>query len=180
MADRRTWLRLALGGALGAGAAGLLYWTGRAGQPDDGPRWQAASAALLASAYPDLDGRPQPLSQWKGRVLVVNFWATWCPPCLREIPGFVDLQEKYRDRGVIFVGIAVDKKEAVQDFARRMPVNYPLLVGGMESAAFARRIGNGKGALPFTAVLDRGGRLSHLQDGYFEAHHLEKILGALI
>lgn len=178
--SRRNWLRWAVGGALGMAVAGLTYWAGRSGQPSDDPKWRAASRDLLAAAYPDLQDQAQPLSQWQGQVMVVNFWATWCPPCLREIPGFVELQQKYRNRGVIFMGIAVDKKEAVAEFARRMRVNYPLLIGGLESVALTRRIGNDHSALPFTAVLDRTGLLAHLQNGYFEGYHVEKVLGRLI
>ena len=184
MADcsRRQWLRWSLGLGLGTALTGGVYWLGTASarHEQDELFWRENSARLLEARYPDLTGAMQPLAQWRGQVMVVNFWATWCPPCIEEIPGFIELQRKYRDRGVIFVGVAVDKRDAVIEFTHRLPINYPLLIGGMESATFTRRIGNSKSALPFTAVMDRTGMMRHVHSGLLFPARLEKILQNIV
>ena len=77
----------------------------------------------------DLNGQPQSLGQWRGKVLIVNYWATWCPPCREEMPGFSRLQDKYRDKGVQFVGISIDTADKIIEFQKTTPVTYPLLIG---------------------------------------------------
>jgi thiol-disulfide isomerase/thioredoxin len=120
--------------------------------------------ALWSRPLPDLAGAPQTLAQWRGRVLVVNFWATWCAPCREEIPVFVELQRRYGERGLQFVGIAIDQPDKVAPFAAEFGINYPVLVGGLDAAEWSRDLGNRVGALPFTLVIDRDGdvRMTHL------------------
>jgi thiol-disulfide isomerase/thioredoxin len=104
------------------------------------------------------------LSQWRGQVVVLNFWATWCAPCREEIPDFVALRTQYRPNGVEFIGIAIDNSASVEQFLQRLPVNYPILIGEGAAHRLARQLGNPSGALPYTIVLDRSGDvvLSHL------------------
>ena len=85
---------------------------------------------ILATTLPDLQGKSQSVSQWKGKVLVVNFWATWCEPCRREMPEFIELQDELRDQGLLFIGIALDQKNKVQQYSKEIGVNYPILLGG--------------------------------------------------
>lgn len=99
--DQIALLVLAAGLALPAGF--WLHPWNKGGAPDSGN-----VARLLAASLPDTEGKPQALAQWRGKVMVVNFWATWCPPCLEEIPEFVRMQEKLGIQGLQFVGIAVD------------------------------------------------------------------------
>ena len=106
---------------------------------------------------PDLDGEPQDVSQWDGKVLAINFWASWCPPCIREIPHFIALQEKYAEQGVQFVGIAVDRLEAAREFAADLEVNYPQLHGIQDAMEIGAEYGNPAGTLPYTVVIDRSG-----------------------
>lgn len=80
-------------------------------------------------SLPDLDNKPRKLSDWRGKILVVNFWASWCGPCRDEMPEFMQLQKQYRDKGVQFVGIAADNPQAAADFARKLGINYPVLQG---------------------------------------------------
>lgn len=124
----------------------------------------ADRAGLWSQTLRDVDGTPQTLAQWRGKVLIVNFWATWCAPCREEIPLFVKLQREYRDRGLLFVGIAIDEPAKVGPFAREFSINYPLLVGGFEAAEWSRRLGNPAGVLPFTLIVGRDGvvRATHL------------------
>lgn len=112
--------------------------------------------ALHGVIVHDLDGREQTLDQWRGRILVLNFWATWCTPCREEMPILSELAERYRGR-VQFVGIAADSVDKVRGFARTLPVSYPLLAGGEEVIKPTRPFGNLPLAVPFTVVLDRTG-----------------------
>jgi len=123
-----------------------------------------AFAALWQLRFPDGEGRQQPMSQWRGQVVVLNFWASWCAPCREEMPDFVDLRTRFHPRGVEFVGIAIDNPANVAQFLQRQPVNYPILIGEGAAHSLARQLGNPSGALPYTIVLDRDGSiaLSHL------------------
>ena len=124
----------------------------------------AAVDALWSMQFADAQGQRQALSQWRGQVLVLNFWATWCAPCREEMPDFDALRRQYHDRGVEFVGIAIDNERNVTQFLQQMPVSYPILIGEGAALAVARQLGNTAGALPFTLVIDGGGEiaLSHL------------------
>jgi thiol-disulfide isomerase/thioredoxin len=109
-------------------------------------------------------------------VLVLNFWATWCPPCREEIPDFMALYTKYQSHKVAFVGIAIDNVGSVAAFSREMKIPYPILIGEGEAHALAQALGNASGALPYTIVIDRAGRivLSHL--GRLPRARLEAVL----
>ena len=138
---------------------------------------QAASGeTILAAAFPDLNGQHQPLSQWRGKVLVVNFWATWCPPCREEIPGFITLQRELSGKDVQFVGIAIDQGNKVNDFARGLGMNYPLLLGEDSAFELQNRLGNQSGVLPFTVVIDSTGRLVIRHAGGLSADQLRATL----
>jgi peroxiredoxin len=140
----------------------------------------AGTNALLEIELPDLAGKSQPLSQWKGKILVVNYWATWCPPCRDEMPGFSRLHQRYAAKGVQFVGISIDSADKVRDFQKMTPVSYPLLVGGMEAAATSADIGNPSQGLPFTAIFDRSGALHSVKLGRFKEADLEQRLQELL
>ncbi|OJW49329.1 MAG: hypothetical protein BGO63_08605 [Candidatus Accumulibacter sp. 66-26] len=115
-------------------------------------------ARLFATQLDDPTGKPQPFAQWQGKTLVVNFWATWCPPCREEMPAFSRMQSKYAANGVQFVGIALDNADSVRDYARQFPVSYPLLIGGPDGGELARQLGNARLALPYTLLLDPSGK----------------------
>lgn len=122
-----------------------------------------------------LDGEALRLADLRGQVVVVNVWATWCPPCRFETPGFVTLQEEFAGR-VQFLGLSTDDSEAdVRDFARKLNVNYPLLVG-------PNRAGSGYHvpALPTTLLIDRAGRIRFRHEGLLLAHALRPALDALV
>ena len=130
------------------------------------PQSPAAPAvdALWKLGFPDAQGKHQALSQWRGQVIVLNFWASWCAPCRDEIPDFVALRTLYRPKGVEFVGIAIDNSANVAQFLQQVTVNYPTLIGEGAAHSLVRQLGNPSGALPYTIVLDRDGKvvLSHL------------------
>lgn len=107
----------------------------------------------------DLDGKPHHIKQWDGKVIVLNFWATWCPPCREEIPLFNQLQAEYGDQGLQFIGIAVDDLDAVKAFTRQVPLHYPSLIGQQDGIQVAIAYGNVKGYYPYSVIIDRQGRM---------------------
>lgn len=120
---------------------------------------QISAAPVFAASFKDLDDKMQPLDQWRGKVMVLNFWAPWCPPCREEMPDFIKLQEQYRERGLVIVGVALDEKLKVHAFADEIGVNYPILLGEMDAIELAKKLGNRLGGLPFTVVIDRKGNV---------------------
>jgi thiol-disulfide isomerase/thioredoxin len=130
---------------------------------------QAADAMLKLKApeynLPDLNNVVHNSHEWDGKVVILNFWATWCPPCRKETPTFVELQEKYARAGAQFVGIAIDKKAAVQDFMDTYGVNYPMLIGENNAINISKKFGNRFGALPYTVIIDRQGHINLVHRG---------------
>ncbi len=108
---------------------------------------------------PDPQGVRHGISEWDGKLLVINFWATWCPPCLHEIPVFIALQERFRSRGVQFLGIAIDDGENVRAFADEIGLNYPTLHGQLDAIEVMGAYGNKTGGLPFTVLVDPSGNI---------------------
>jgi thiol-disulfide isomerase/thioredoxin len=165
--------------ALLALGVGVHFGQRELGDRGLGPAAKDASA-LLAIALPDIDGREQPLGQWKGKVVVVNFWATWCAPCREEMPEFVRAQTDLGGKGLQFVGIAVDQLDKVQPFAKEIGVNYPVLIGGYGAMELSKAFGNRLMALPFTLVIDRQGGVAHTQLGPLKEAQLRSIVGQLL
>ena len=166
---------LALGGvALVAGGAGLIL----------GPRLlqrESGDAQAIAMArFLDLAGAPRSLSEWSGRVLVLNFWATWCAPCREEIPMLMASREKYARSGLEVVGIAIDLASKVSEFAREMRINYPILVADAGGLDLMRKLGNTAGGLPYTVVVDQQGNPTRRKLGALSRAELESMVAELI
>jgi thiol-disulfide isomerase/thioredoxin len=138
------------------------------------------AGTLLGLTLPDVAGTPQSLAQWRGKVLVVNFWATWCAPCRDEMPHFVQLQHELGANGVQFVGIAADSADKVAQFADELHLNYPALIGGYGAIELSGTLGNSLQALPFTVIVDRAGRIAHTQLGPLTEGKLRTIVGGLL
>jgi len=136
--------------------------------------------ALLDAALPDADGKSQAFAQWRGRLLVVNYWATWCTPCRDEMPALARLQTRYGARGVQIIGVAIDDADKVRDFARAHPMNYPLLVADRAGNEQMRALGNQAMGLPYTIVIDRAGQLSAATLGRVHEDALIKLLDAML
>jgi len=131
----------------------------------------------LESAFPDLDGKLHKLSQWKGKVLIVNFWATWCSPCLQEMPEFVKLQQEFESKGLQFIGILTDDEaDAARDFLKTKPLNYPVLDGSIGGRQLAQKLGDTAGVLPVSVVFDPNGKRAYTEIGIFTRDEvMEKI-----
>jgi thiol-disulfide isomerase/thioredoxin len=175
---RREWLAIALVG-LAAGGAGYGYNVWRTGSEPPSAAPDGLSA-LMDARLPDLDNRVRSVAQWRGNVVVVNFWATWCAPCREEIPMFVRLQSKYADRGLQFVGIAIDQPDRVRPYAAELAMNFPVLVGGVDSIELARKLGNRAGLLPFTVIVSRDGKVVATEIGAMKEAKLEPLLASLL
>jgi thiol-disulfide isomerase/thioredoxin len=158
-------------------AAGVYFGALRHGA---GPGAGADAATLLALTLPDAAGKDEPLAQWRGKLLVVNFWATWCAPCREEMPEFVRAQREFGGKGLQFVGIAVDDAAKVRQFTEEIGLNYPALVGGYGAMELSRTLGNQYMALPFTLIVGRDGTIVHTQLGPLSDDKLRQIIGKFI
>lgn len=174
MPDRREAMILLGTGAIAAGA-GIVF----------GPRLAdlmrpADLEALRTARLTDLAGKPRSVAEWLGRILVLNFWATWCPPCREEIPAFVRTREKLLSAGVEFVGIAFDQVAKVTEFAQTVRITYPLLLADANGLDLLRKMGNPSSGLPFTLVLDRTGGIVHRNLGAVTQQKIEEQLGPML
>ena len=144
---------MAAGVASALGAFVALRRTPPAPAPD------AAVAGFWTLSLPDSKGQPLAMRSFAGQPLVVNFWATWCPPCVEEMPELSALHAELRPTGIQFLGIAIDSPKQVEAFSSRIPVSYPLVVAGMNGTELGRQFGNASGMLPFTVLIDQHGRI---------------------
>jgi thiol-disulfide isomerase/thioredoxin len=127
-----------------------------------------------------LRGERASLERWRGSVLVVNFWASWCAPCREEIPGLIAIQQQYAANGLQVVGIAVDTEDKARQAAEAMGISYPVLLGGAESINLTRQLGNKVGGLPYTIVLDHEGSLIADHLGIVSRPQLDRIVRPLL
>ena len=102
-------------------------------------------AELRRLVLPDPEGKPQAFAQWQGKILVVNFWATWCDPCREEVPALVRIQQNQGSKGVQIVGIGIDSADKIREFAAKFSINYPLAVAGLNGVDISRKLGNTAG-----------------------------------
>ena len=175
-------------GLLGGVAGFLLYNVTRdtgAGVPTGEPGPAGAAEQLLGQPRPafeltDVDGARRSAGEWDGRVVVLNFWATWCPPCRREIPAFIDLQEQYGAEGLQIVGVAIDQQDLVQPYIESMGVNYPVLVGELDALDVSRDYGNRYGQLPYTVFIDRQGVIRAVERGEVQRERAQALIEPLL
>ena len=131
-------------------------------------------------ALEDLDGKLRHTREWDGQVIMVNFWATWCPPCVREMPAFVKLYEDYKDKGFVVLGIAIDEKQAIIDFADPIGVDYPILLAEQSGVGISQDYGNRLGILPYTVFIDRQGKIISRHPGEVTYEQAEEIIKPLL
>jgi thiol-disulfide isomerase/thioredoxin len=136
----------------------------------------AALARLLTLKLPDAQGKIIDFAAWRGKVRVINLWASWCAPCKAEMPAFSRLQDEFRTKDVQFVGIAIDTPEKVRLFTQKTPTTYPLPVGDETILALSGKLGNPHMGLPFTLVVDRQGKILARKAGRFLEEELTPLL----
>jgi len=158
-------------GALACAAWSRAHATAHAAQAQPGEE-------LYALNLVDGDGRMQPLSQWRGKTLVVNFWATWCAPCVAEMPALEKLQREFAGRNVAIVAIGTEDLEHVRQFRDRLGLHMMLLAGGYDAIALARSLGDEQGVLPYTAQFSASGKLVHTHAGALKPGQVEQWLGS--
>lgn len=128
----------------------------------------------------DVQGKTHSIREWDGKIILLNFWATWCPPCQREMPAFVKLQDKYGKLGFQIIGVAIDQKQAVLDFADSIGVNYPMLIGELDAVDVAKRYGNERGQLPYSVIIDQSKRVILVKRGEITHEEIEKVILTLL
>jgi thiol-disulfide isomerase/thioredoxin len=156
------------------------------GSKTQAPAPVAASAAvpsaatnLYAQSLNDLAGKPQALAQWKGKPLLVNFWATWCGPCVQEMPELSAMANEEGGKRFNVVGVGIDSPTAMSEFAAKHNIKYPLLVGGMGGTDLSRAFGNTNGGLPFTVLLGADGQVRKTYLGKLKFDALKADLAGL-
>ena len=156
--NRRNWILAGTG--VGAGAAGLGWQLShqRPAAPPAAPPDEAA-LAFWQSSFTRPDGQPLAMAALRGQPLVLNFWATWCPPCVKEMPELDRFALAFAARGGRVVGLAVDNPTAVRSYLQRAPVGYAIGLAGFDGTDLSRKLGNSSGSLPFTAVFARSGAI---------------------
>ncbi|MGZ8152518.1 MAG: TlpA family protein disulfide reductase [Methylovulum sp.] len=136
--------------------------------------------SLPVFSLPDLSGKQHSITEWRGKLLIINFWATWCPPCRKEIPEFIKLQEQYAAKGLQFIGVALDDRDAVDEYLKSTKINYPLLIGGNEGIVLNQQLGNNVQAVPYSIVVDQRGQIVYRHQGEFSREKILEIIAPLI
>jgi thiol-disulfide isomerase/thioredoxin len=139
-----------------------------------------STQTLFAASFPDAKGKTQALKQWQGKIIVLNFWATWCPPCRDEMPELSVLNTKYQNKNVIVLGIATDDLGLVKEFAEETPLSYPLLAADMAGSDLGATLGNSQDVLPYTVIIKADGSVAKTIFGRLSMPELEKTLNKLI
>src|SRR5512139_990024 len=159
---------LALTALLAGAIFSMTAWGRDAVQPD-----RAASPKSAASIWPQgdfslrgLDGEMHSLSNWKGKVIMLNFWATWCAPCQAEIADFVSFQDEFQAAGLQIIGVGMDEERKLRNVQRTLEINYPILVADpVRNARLMTQWGNDSGIVPYTVVIDRDGQIKYIHRG---------------
>ena len=157
----------ALAGPAIAGGAGLAWQIERSRQQS-----QTIDPGFWRLAFSTPDGLSLQMSALRGRPLLLNFWATWCPPCVEELPLLSRFHEEYSSKGWQVLGLAVDQIDPVKRFLTQTRVSFPVALAGLSGVEISRSLGNSAGALPFTAVIEVGGAVHHRKMGRVTADEL--------
>jgi thiol-disulfide isomerase/thioredoxin len=148
-------------------------------QLEPAPAQAPAVANMFSQSLVDTKGQSQPLSQWKDKALVVNFWATWCAPCVDEMPELSALQTEVAPANIQILGIGIDSASNIAQFASKYKITYPLYTGGINATELSRQFGNKAGGLPFTVLVGRDGQIKKTYLGRLKIEELRKDLASL-
>ena len=134
---------------------------------------------LFAASLPDTQNHSQPLAQWKGKILLVNFWATWCHPCVQEMPALSELQTKGKIGNLQIIGIGIDTPDNIGQFAAKYKIGYPLYVGGVDASELMRKLGDGAGGLPFSLLIGPDGQVKKTYLGSLKIDQVKRDIKGL-
>jgi thiol-disulfide isomerase/thioredoxin len=155
-----------IGAAAAAGLAGVgAAWLKYEPQKLTAGQTSAAQDALWALSFDTPEGQPQPMSNFRGKPLLLNFWATWCPPCVEELPLLDAFHQEHKAKGWQVLGLAVDQPSAVRKWLQAKPLSFPVGMAGLDGTALSKSLGNLAGGLPFTAIFGSTGALLHRKTG---------------
>ncbi|MFZ6726777.1 TlpA family protein disulfide reductase [Undibacterium sp. MH2W] len=149
---------LPIAAIIAACGLGLGIFAGNLSASTDTPQDKTV-AQLFAKTLPDSTGKPQALSQWQHHFLVVNFWATWCGPCVQEMPELSALQKELQSKSVQIIGLGIDSPSNIAEFTKKYNISYPIYVAGMDGSELTRQLGNQAGGLPFTVLINADGKV---------------------
>ncbi len=157
---------LYVGAAASAGLAGVgVAWVKFEPRKLTPLETNAAQSSLWALSFDTPEGKPQPMSSFRGKPLLLNFWATWCPPCVEELPLLDAFYQQQRANGWQVLGLAVDQPSAVRKWLQTKPLSFPVGMAGLDGTDLSKSLGNIAGSLPFTAVFGASGELLHRKTG---------------
>lgn len=159
------------GAAVGAAALGASFAWRRANPPVN----SAVAQTFWSRGFAAVDGTELNVSGWRGKPLLVNFWATWCPPCVKELPEINQFYGEAKGRGWQVLGVAIDQAEPVRAFLKKTPLDFPIALGGPEGLSLVRALGNAAGGLPFSLVFDETGEISWRRLGVTHLEELRKL-----
>lgn len=176
-----------VGVAVALGIGIVTHWPRDQDRPGSaGQEAQADTPSPMISqprpdfTMPDLTGKQRNIKEWDGKVLAVNFWATWCEPCKREIADFNLLQKQYGGKGFQFIGVALDDLDAVQTYLKTSTIAYPVLIGEDQATKIAGRYGDDEGVVPYTAFINRKGQIAFIQYGAMSQDLARQVINSLL
>ena len=143
------------------------------------PTPTSSTQALFTANFPDEHGQPQALNQYEGKVIVLNFWASWCEPCREEMPELSELHTANKDKNVVVLGMAIEDVAGVNDFLKETKVSYPLFAADVQGMDIAASLGNNKGVLPYTVIIKADGSIAKTYFGRITKPLLEQTLKTL-
>ena len=172
--NRRQWMMIG-GISLLALLAGIFssHWITQTGLASD-----PSIKAFFANSWQTPEGKPANSDHWRGKILVVNFWASWCPPCVEEMPTLDKIAQEYASKNVLIVGIGIDSPSNIREFLEKTPVSYPIVIGGLEGSNLAKQMGNSQGALPYTVIVNQNGKAVFTKLGKISEEELKKAINS--
>ena len=141
------------------------------------------NAEWFNHAFKNLNGDGQTLSPWQGKIIVLNFWAPWCPPCLEEMPELSNLHQTYQNKNVVVIGLSAEDLKTTQDYFKEDPkraVSYPIVVGDLDAMDLSAKLGNQRGVLPYTVIINSDGSIIKTFLGRINQPLIEKSLLPII
>jgi len=174
--NRRQWIMIS-GISVLALLAGVFssQWISQTGLASD-----PSIKAFFANSWQTPDGKSANSENWRQKVLIVNFWASWCPPCVEEMPALDKIAQEYAPKNVLIVGIGIDSPSNIREFLLKTPVSYPIVIGGLEGSNLAKQMGNAQGALPYTVIINSKGKAIFTKLGKISEEELRKAINSAL